>query len=282
MQPNARHVHHEQQSRNGSYYNDNYSMPNSPALWRYRDSLWLYKNPMAVWQNAAMKAFCHAGSNATEFFHRNSQQSFPYLRQEQVFLDRIPVITELQKFAHNLKRAKLIVNQRQSAAMRYDPENYHIHQQILNKLDAISGIDSLRHAFMDSQTGHGFLFFKNTDTKVDDFLYGFEWEKSISRFTKLTYNDKRQIWKYIDKYQEELIQEHGKITDHKSLEFLQNKLQYKCTINKLKELIYKYWLVDDDLIEDAIDDLEQFEDDDNIFSFDEYNTSPAENKKNSE
>ena len=281
MQPNARHIHHEQQSRNGSFYNDNYSIPNSPALWRYRDSLWLYKNAMAVWQNGAMKAFCHKGSNATEFFHRNSQELFSYLSKEQVFLHRLPAITILQKFAHNLKRAKLIVNQRFEKAKRYDPENYHIHQQILMKLQSIAGIDCLRKEFMDTETGHGRLFFKNTNKKIDDFLYGFDWKQSVSRITRLTYNDKREIWKYIEKYKEQLIQQHGKITNDKSLEFLLHKLEYRCTAAKLKELIMKYWLIDDDLIDDAIDELQQCNDHD-IFSFEEYNTSPAKNKKDSE
>ena len=289
MQPNARHIHHEQESRNGCCYNDNYSIPNSPAIWRYRDSLWLYKNAMAVWQNGAMRAFCHKGSNATEFYHRNTQQSFSYLNKEQIYLHRIPAITEMQKFSHNLKRAKLIVLKRFDQAKKYDPENYHIHQQILTKLESIAGIDCLRNEFMDLETGYGRLFFNNTNTTIDDFLYGFDWTQSVARVTRLTYNDKRQIWKYIDKYREQLTRQHGKITNEKSLEFLVHKLEYTCSTSKLKELIIKYWLIDDDLIDDAIDELQQCnnddnddDDDDDIFSFNDYNTSPAKNKKKSE
>ena len=279
MQENARHIHHQQQSKNGSFYNDNYSIPNSRAMWQFRDGLWLYKYPMAVWQNAAMKAFCHKGSNAVEFFHRNSNQLFSYLIKEQVFLNRIPAITELQKFAHNLKRAKLIWNERRAEAKRYDPENYQIHQEILKKLDEISGMDPLRETHMDNETGHGRLIFDNTDATIDKFLYGFDWTNSISRRTTLTYDDKTEIWKYICKYQDVLLQKHGKITDEKSLKFIQQKLNYKCSIKELKALILKYWLVDDDLIAEITDELIQS--DNEIFD-EEYDTAPAKNKKKSE
>ena len=282
MQPDARHIHPQQQTKNGSYYNDNYSIPNSPAIWNFRDGLWLYKYPMSAWQNAALKAFCHKGSNSCEFFHRNTQESFAYLSLEQVFLERIPAITELQKFAHNLKRAKYIVNEKQEEAKKYDPENYHIHQQILKKLDSISGMDCLRQQYRDDETGHSRLIFPNTSKNIDDFLYGFKWENSVSRSTKITYNDKKKIWQYLDNYKKQLIRQNGKITDDKSLEFLEKKMDYKCTRDQLKDLIYKYWLTDDDLIDDAIDDLNQCGDDDQKFTLEEYNTSPAPNKKNSE
>ena len=283
MQPEARHIHPDQQTRNDSYYNDNYSIPNSPAIWRFRNALWLYKYPMSVWQNGSAKAFCHKGSNTCEFFHRNTEESFSYLPLEQVFLNRIPVIMELQKFAHNLKRAQLIVTKRADDARRYDPDNFHIHQQMLQQLDAICGIDSLREEYMDIHTGHGRLLFESTSKSIDDFLHGFNWKNSVSRTTRLSYNDKQKIWQYLDKYEEQLIRTNGTISDDQSLEYLVNKLDYKCTVQQLKSLIYKYWLIDDDLIDDAIEDLQQSADgDDEYFEFEQYDTSPAANKKNSE
>ena len=283
MQPDARHIHPQQQTKNGCYYNDNYSIPNSSAIWKFRDGLWLYKYPMSVWQNASLRAFCHKGSNSCEFFHRNTEESFAYLPLEQVFLDRIPAITQLQKFAHNLKRAKFIVNKKEEEARKYDPDNFHIHEQILKKLDSICGMDCLRQQYMDTETGHTRLVFPNTYKTIDDFLYGFKWENSVSRTTKITYSDKEKIWQYLENYKDVLVQQNGKITDEKSLDFLQQKMQCKCTIAQLKNLIYKYWLVDDDLIDDAIDDLMQYGDDDHDgFVLEKYNTSPAPNKKNSE
>ena len=240
MQPDARHVHPDQATRNGSMYNDNYSIPNSAAVWSFRNSLWSGKYNMACFQNADMEGFCHKGSNAPEFFHRNSNQSFNYLPKEMVFLDRLPVVAALQKLSHNLKRAKLITQKRRDEAKKFDPENFEIHDEMLSKLESLVGLDVLRSKYMDRHTGHGFLYFENTNKKVEDFLYGFIWSDSVSKVTSLRYEDKKLIWQYISKYKQQLTANNGKVTDDNSLQLLQEKMHCRLTLEKLRLLIYKY------------------------------------------
>ena len=289
MQPEARHVHPDQATRNGSMYNDNYSIPNSAAVWNFRNSIWSDKYNMAVFQNADQDGFCHKGSNAPEFYHRDSTQSFLYLNKEMVFVHGMPVIDALQKLSHYWKRAQLITIKRRQQAMKYDPENFHINDEIYHRLEKLIGLDLLREKYRDHDTGHNHLYFENTPKTVDDFLYGFLWQNSVSRITRLRYQDKKAIWKYIDQYQYQLEQNNGKITDDDSLQWVIERLHFKLTLTKLKMLIYKYYIIDDDLLDDVIQELQIDESDDferegeeKAPNLDQFDTSPAQNKKHSE
>lgn len=287
MQPDARHVHPKQPTQNDSMHNDNYTIPNSSAVWAFRNRLWEDKYNMSMFQNADLEGFCHKGSNAPEFFHRNTNQSFHYLVKEQVFLKRMPIIAALQKLSHNLKRARLI-QRRKTEAMKFDMEYFQIHDEILNRLEALVQLDPLRSRYKDRDTGHSVLYFDNTRKTVDDFLYGFIWSDSVSKVTSIQYSDKKLIYSYLYKYQQELIRNYGTITNMKSLKFLQEKMQCKLSLNKLRLLIYKYWIIDDDLLQDVIKTLEteanidDFDEDNDMKIEEEIDTAPAKNKKKSE
>ena len=267
MQADARHCHPDQATKRGAMHNDNYSIPNSEKIWKLRNSIWLYKNAMSVWQNGDLEAFCHKGSNATEFFHRNTVGRFDYLKKEPIHLSRIPVIISFQKLTHNIRRARLI-QQRIEQAKKYDPENWQIHEKILKKLQQLSGLDLLREDFRDDHTAHHYLNFDNTNKTVDDFLHGFNWKNAVVRITKLKYEDKQLIWEFIEKYKSTLETSDGKLWNNKMLKQLQDKIHHSISLNKLKQLIVKYWIIDDDLVDDIIEELKDSNEDNNEDDYD--------------
>lgn len=296
MQPDARHVHPDQATRAGAYNNDNYSIPNNSAIWAVRNSYWSDKVNQAVWQNGDLEAFCHKGSNAPEFFHSNTNKCFDYLRHEQIFLERMPVIHALQKLSHNLKRAKLILA-RINKAKKYDPINYHIHKEIFQRLTSLLSLDNLREEFQKKdQSLHHYLYFDNTSQSIDSFLYGYRWIHSVMRVTKMDADDIDMINNYVNKYSTQLNQKHGKFYNKESLKFIQQKMKYKIGYNKLKLLIYKYWVHNQEDFEAIIeklyemgaddDDFDEYDDDEYDDNEDdtkmidrEYDTSGCKNKK---
>lgn len=286
--PDATFCHPDQATRHEHYYNDNYSIPNSSKIWDFRDSLFIDKNGMAIFQNGDLEAFCQKGANAPEFFHANSTDCFDYLRKEQVHIDRMPAVAAMQKLAHNLKRARLI-QRRVAQAKIYDPEYYHIHEQILKKLESLISLNSLRNHFRThDQSPHHFLYFENTHKCVDAFLYGFKWQNSLCRVTSFDHHDKELLWQYIEKHKSELENKHGSCYHPESLKFLRKKLKYKISTAKLKLLIYKYWIIDDDLFHTIIQELKLSENDEYQNEVDDidcklietdYDTSPCKGKK---
>lgn len=294
--PDATFCHPDQSTRLGHYYNDNYSIPNSKRIWDFRDRLYSGKVNMSMWQNGDLEAFCHKGSNAPEFFHRNTTDCFDYLKKEPVHIDRLPGIAIMQKLAHNLKRARLI-KERKFRAMEYDPDNYHIHDTILIELEKLISLDFLRDdARKCDILPHHYLYFNNTDKTVDAFLYGFKWENSIVRVTGIDHEDKELLWHYIKKYEDQLVATNGCYYNTESLKFLQEKMKYKMSIPFIKRLIQKYWIHDDDLFFKVIQELklpiqsessDEDEDEDEVkkdckFIENDYDTSPVKNKKKSE
>lgn len=256
MTPDARHCHPDQATLGGNMHNDNYSISNSGKVWAIRNNLWSSKYNMAVWQNGDHEGLFHKGSNATEFLHRNVTCSFDYLKMEPVYLDRIPVLIAMMKCVHNIKRARLITITRREQAMEYDADLFHIHDHILKKLEKLLGLDLLRRQFRDGKTVHHYLYFENTDKKVQEFLYGFKWKTSVVRITSLSRSDKELIWRYILEYEDKLRDSNGKIWNTEALKWLQMRLKYKVGMKTLKTLIFKYWIIDEDLFDAAIAELE--------------------------
>ena len=184
------------------------------------------------------------------------------------------------------------------------PENYHIHKQIYDKLEHLISLDYLRKYFRDCDNilPHHYLYFDNTHKTVDAFLYGFQWENSVTRITKFDHEDKEWLSYYIKKYEDQLIATNGSFYDMESLKFLQKKIKFKMSIDVIKKLILKYYMYDDDLFFKAIrelqlpidsdDDDDSDEDDSDEDELDDdidcklidkdYNTSPCKSKKKSE
>ena len=295
MQADARHVHPDQATRAGAYNNDNYSIPNKRSTWAIRNSYWADKVNQAVWQNGDLEAFCHKGSNAPEFFHSNTNTCFAHLNHQQIFLDTMPAIHLLQKLSHNLKRAKLILS-RFNKAKQYDPINCHIHKEIFQRLNSLLSLDYLRKIFQKDQSLHHYLYFENTSHSIDSFLDGFRWQHSVMRVTRMDYDDIKLINQYSHKYATELNQKYGKFYHKKSLEFIQQKMKFKISYDKLKMLVYKYWVhneedfqhiinqlsqeADDEYDDDNYDDDDDDDDDDDYKMINrEYDTSACKNKK---
>lgn len=283
MQPLSRHVHPDQPTFNGSMYNDNYSIPHSKKVWALRNAIWQWRYCMAVWRNQFCESFAQIGSNMVEWLHRLLEQLFDHLLKENVGYKRLPSIALIQKYAHNLKRLQLILYDRRQEALSFDHEMVPIFEEMYRDMDGISGLDSLRRDYMDSDTGHGVLNFKMSNN-ITDYLHGFVWQNSISRVTRPTFADKQKIWQYIEQYQQQLLINNGSITDTKSLEFLREKLRYKMSLDKIKDVIYKYWTFDDAYLSD---DFEVMGDDDinDLIGIDtEFDITPlsSQKKKHSE
>lgn len=252
---------------------------------------------MAMWLNGDVEGLFHKGSNAPEFFHSlvsGRKGSFDYLKKESVFLERLPVIATLQKIFANIKRHRLI-KKRHKETMQYDPRIYDINEQLLQRLEKLVGLDYLRDNFRNKdKSPHHYLFFDNTPKSVYEFLHGFIWQNAVIRITGMDDKDIEVLGKFVVKHKAELEASNGKWYNETSLRFLQSKIKYKISIDKLRLLIFKYMITDDDLIksiiqelniplqEDDYDEFDEYDYDEKLLIENDYNTSPLKSKKKSE
>ena len=279
MQPDSRHIHPQSPSHNGSMYNDNYTIPHTKKVWAIRDVLWLSKYNNAVWRFQGSQSMFQMASNMLEQHHRSTEQDYDHLQKECVGIDRLPGISILQKFTHNLKRAQTCVR-RKKEIMQYNASHWQMHLDILKNLDEIAGLNALRNDLMHHDSGHGLLFYDNP-TNIDAYLHGFDWTKSVKTVTRPTFKDKQTLWQYIDQYKHELITNNGKICDDASLEFLSEKLKYKMNVSQIKMLIEKYWVTPDDVLDDDEDADDACDDLCDVIGFDLRQLS-SKKKKDSE
>ena len=267
-----RHVHPQQKHRNGSLYNTKSSIPNTAKIWKARDKLYSYKHALAVWLVQDILSYAQQGGNAVEAYHRITQMIFKYLTNSMVGYNRLPSLHLLQKFAHNYKRANLIVKEDIKKTMEFAPDEYKMNQRILDALDDIAYLKIIKEECMNQDTGHGVLFFPKMSRNIEDYYYKFDWTKCIQKRTRLSFEDKEKIWKYIDQYEDYLVANNGRIMCDDSLHFLRDKLSYRVEIYQLRDIITKYWFTDDEELYDPLDDDESDDDDD-----DEY-LSPKQKK----
>lgn len=265
MVDHSRHVHPEQAHKNGNKYNKKSSIPNSSKIWAMRNRLYDRKYNLAVWNIQFIISYSQSGSNMVEWYHRITQLTFDYVKRSPFGVNRLPVISLLQKLSHNYKRAQLVVAER-DRSMEFNSNEYDMNVRMLKELDSITKLKHLRENYMDHDTGHGLIYFPKCSNDIDDFLHGFQWKQSIQNVTSLSYNDIQEIWGYIEKYENMLTSNNGSIIDDESLHFLKERLQFEVSLNKLKNIIKKYWYYDDEELYNESD----IDDDDDIKHDDDY------------
>ena len=179
-------------------------LASSKKLCAHRNKIYQFKYITAIYNNQHLCSYFQSGGNSNETMHQWMEQSFAWLMRQTVGLERIPAISEIQKFAYNFMKAGKLIESTEDDLSKHGKTYYseQLNDELFLLFSESVQCDPLREEHLDNNYGCGLLYFNDAERKIKKLNHYFSWLHCIKSTSYLKSTDYEKLIELIQEYEE--------------------------------------------------------------------------------